>query len=192
MKALKVAMLASALTLLASCGKSQQSSFAVSSKVEPTSSKSAEASEQSEVTEQSEASEEATSESLEQLKIYCARTDISSMEEPETIGASFVYVGKPYLIKVYAYDQAQEAPLESDLIEYSCTANDGTTVIDYVDVQPGEKSNEFIFTAKKKALQYGRFDIAGKVRLKGEKAWLAAPHIYSIDVYEAPEASDAE
>lgn len=181
MKFKKEITLACSLLLLAACGSAKETSTSVSSAAQQQETSATSEAAQTSLTSEGEA---VTSE--EEIKIYTVGMDLSDLEQPEYTGAPYVYVGKQYHVTVYAYAAGSNTPLESEKIEYKLTGNEGTTVIDYVKCEVGEKPNEFTITALNKALTWGHFDLHGCARLKGDKVW-SGTYEYSIGAYEAPE-----
>ena len=180
MKFLKLLTIACALLLLVSCGSGKSES----GKNTPADNTSTVAS-----TVESGKEETTTAKSAENVKveINSVKMDYSSLDGQEEgrVGSPYAKVGKSYVIKVYAYGaDATDEPYTSDQIEYSVKACDGTTVIDFVKVEPGEAPNEFILTPLSKGLDK-RFDISASARVKSEKVWHGAPQLFSVNIVPA-------
>lgn len=181
MKILKGIIFTSALILLAACGPEKEKTNS-NQESQPTTVESIEESTSKQQDAQSE-------EQVETIEIKLVKLDYSSFEQSEYGGAPYTYVNKSYLVKVFAYGDDQEHPLESDQIEYFAAGFDGSTQIDYVKYEQGDKPNEFLITPLPKSLTtgMGRFDLRGRARIKGEKAWVSAYNPLSgVSVIEEP------
>jgi len=174
MKLFKGILLTSALMLLVSCGQGSKSADADRSEEQPTTSQTSEeavSSEETTTSEKATSSEETTtSEQQETIEIKKVEADISSFEKVDN--ANVVYVGKEYVVKVYAYGDDLTTPLESEQIEYNVQCMDGTTVITSgVRAEAGEKANEFVI--KVFSTKYTDFDLGASARVK-DGTWLSA------------------
>lgn len=172
MKFLKGIILCTALLALTACGSKKEAPAPVSSENQPVT---------------SETTSESESAPATVVEIQSVKMDYSSFEMYEFPEIPYVYLGKQYLVKLFAYGEDTETPLESDQIEYRLTGNDGTTVLSYIKVEQGDKPNEFYLTATSQGTGIGKFDLHGMAKLKKDKVWSSAPFVNSIDIV-VPEA----
>ena len=168
MKLLKGIILCSAILALTACGPEKEKSAPVSGDDQPTTS-------------------ESESAPATVVEIQSVKMDYSSFEMYEFPEIPYVFLGKKYLVKVFAYGEDTETPLESDEIEYRVTGNDGTTVLSYIKVEQAEKPNEFYLTATSQGTGMGKFDLHAMAKLKKEQVWNSAPFVNSIDIVKPEE-----